>query len=232
MHALLESAIVADVRLERKLRYDCAKLKARGHLWGVSRSRYTSAASEAASSRQSFDKNSPALTTTSEKRYARQDELGRGAQKRQRRMCSLAEGEPYTPIVFQTQGTHTTSADIDSDHHDDVVKIPVPHGTVSSLAYQATPVSVVVSAEGHAELVKKAEDLRETLRQTQNALVEARFRLATLEGNRAHLQMMESRQTRVETQLDLLIRMQNPVATPMYAAQAPSSQHGTGPGMA
>uniref|UniRef100_A0AAV1U975 Uncharacterized protein n=1 Tax=Peronospora matthiolae TaxID=2874970 RepID=A0AAV1U975_9STRA len=82
------------------------------------------------------------------------------------------------------------------------------------------------------KLAKKVEDLRETLGQTQNALGEARSRLATLEGDRARLQMMESRQTRVEAQLDLLIRMQHPVATPMYAAQAPSSQHGTGPGMA
>uniref|UniRef100_A0AAV1TXD0 Uncharacterized protein n=1 Tax=Peronospora matthiolae TaxID=2874970 RepID=A0AAV1TXD0_9STRA len=135
-------------------------------------------------------------------------------------------------MSFQTQGTHATSPDIGSDHDDDVVEVPAPHGTTNSLAYQATPVAVGVSAESHAELVKKVEDLRETLGQTQNALGEARSRLATLEGDRARLQMMESLQTRVEAQLDLLIRMQHPVATPMYAAQAPSSQHGTGPGMA
>uniref|UniRef100_A0AAV1TUM6 Uncharacterized protein n=1 Tax=Peronospora matthiolae TaxID=2874970 RepID=A0AAV1TUM6_9STRA len=80
MHALRESPSVADFCLERKLHYDYANLKARGRLRGVLRSHYASAASAAASSRQSFDKNSPALTTTSEKRDARQDELDRGAQ--------------------------------------------------------------------------------------------------------------------------------------------------------
>uniref|UniRef100_A0AAV1TJD2 Uncharacterized protein n=1 Tax=Peronospora matthiolae TaxID=2874970 RepID=A0AAV1TJD2_9STRA len=154
MHALRESASVADVSLERKLRYDFAKLEAKGRLRRVSRSRYASAASTAAGSRQSFDTNSPALTTTSEKRDAHQDELGRGAQKRQRRMVNLAEGESHT-MSFQTQGTHTTSPNIGSDHDDDVFEVPAPHGNVSSLAHQATPVAIGVLAEIHAELVKK-----------------------------------------------------------------------------
>uniref|UniRef100_A0AAV1V676 Uncharacterized protein n=1 Tax=Peronospora matthiolae TaxID=2874970 RepID=A0AAV1V676_9STRA len=195
MHALRESACVADVRLERKLHYDFAKLKARGRLQGVLRSRYASAASAAASSRQYFVTNSHALTTTSEKRGTRQNELGRGAQKRQRRSEILAGDESHTPMS-QTQGTHATSPDIGSDHDDDVVEVPAPH------------------------------------KPTGNALGEARSRLATLEGDRARLLMMESRQTRVEAQLDLLIRMQHPVATPIYAAQAPSSLHGTGLGLA
>uniref|UniRef100_A0AAV1T770 Uncharacterized protein n=1 Tax=Peronospora matthiolae TaxID=2874970 RepID=A0AAV1T770_9STRA len=135
-------------------------------------------------------------------------------------------------MSFQTRGIHATSPDIGSDHDDDVVQLTAPHEAVSSLAYQATPVAFGVSAESHDELVKKLEDLRETYGQTQNTLGEARSRMATLEGDRARLQMIESRQARVEAQLDLLIRMQHPVATPMYAAQAPSSQHGTGPGMA
>uniref|UniRef100_A0AAV1UHK2 Uncharacterized protein n=1 Tax=Peronospora matthiolae TaxID=2874970 RepID=A0AAV1UHK2_9STRA len=107
-------------------------------------------------------------------------------------------------MSFQTQGTHATSPDL-------------------------APVEVGVSAKSHAELVEKVEDLRETLSQTQNALGDTRSRLASLEGDRARLRMMESRQTRVEAQLDLFIRMQHPKATSMYAAQAPSSQHGTGP---
>uniref|UniRef100_A0AAV1TW54 Uncharacterized protein n=1 Tax=Peronospora matthiolae TaxID=2874970 RepID=A0AAV1TW54_9STRA len=204
MHALHESASVADIRLERKFCYDFARLKAIGRMRGVSRSRYASAASPVASLRQSFDANSPALTTKSEKHDAHQDELG-----------SLAEGESHTPMSFQTQGTHATSPDIDRDHDDGVVEVPAPHGTISSLAYQATPVAVGVSSEIHAELVKKVEDLGETLGQTQNALCEVQSRLETLEGDCARLQMMESRQTRVEAQLDLLIRMQHPVATTM-----------------
>uniref|UniRef100_A0AAV1TSP8 Uncharacterized protein n=1 Tax=Peronospora matthiolae TaxID=2874970 RepID=A0AAV1TSP8_9STRA len=130
MHALRVSASVADVSLERKLRYEFAQLKARGRLRGVSRSHHALAASAAASSRQSFDTNSPALTTTSEKRGSRQDELVRGAQNRQRRMGILAEGETHTPMSFQTQGTHATSLDIGSDHEDDVVEVPAPRGTV------------------------------------------------------------------------------------------------------
>uniref|UniRef100_A0AAV1V2H5 Uncharacterized protein n=1 Tax=Peronospora matthiolae TaxID=2874970 RepID=A0AAV1V2H5_9STRA len=163
MHALRESASVEDVRLERKLRYDFAKLKARGRLQGVLRSRYASAASAAASSRQYFVTNSHALTTTSEKRDTRQHELGRGAQKRQRRSDILDGDESHTPMSFQTQGTHATSPDIGSDHDDEVVEVPAPHKPGSSLAYQATPVAVGVSAESQTELVKRAEDLRETL---------------------------------------------------------------------
>uniref|UniRef100_A0AAV1VC33 Uncharacterized protein n=1 Tax=Peronospora matthiolae TaxID=2874970 RepID=A0AAV1VC33_9STRA len=97
MHALRESASMEDILLEQKTRYDFAKLKARGRLRGVSRSRYASAVSAAASSRQSFDTNSSALAETSEKREVRQDELGRGAQKRQRRMVSVAEENLILP---------------------------------------------------------------------------------------------------------------------------------------
>uniref|UniRef100_A0AAV1TY40 Uncharacterized protein n=1 Tax=Peronospora matthiolae TaxID=2874970 RepID=A0AAV1TY40_9STRA len=122
MHALRESASVADVHLEQKPRYDFAKLKARGRLRGALRSRYASAASAAASSRQSLDTNSPTLTTTSEKRDARQDELGRGAQKRQWRMGSLAGRKSHNPMSFQTQGIHATSPDIGCDHDDNFVE--------------------------------------------------------------------------------------------------------------
>uniref|UniRef100_A0AAV1T5P3 Uncharacterized protein n=1 Tax=Peronospora matthiolae TaxID=2874970 RepID=A0AAV1T5P3_9STRA len=162
MHALRESANVADVLIKRKLRYDFAKLKTRGRLRGVSRSRYASATFAAASLRQYFDTNSPDLTTTSEKRDARQDKLGRGAQKRHRRLGSLAEGKSHTPMSFQTQGSYATSPNISSDRDDDVVEVPAPHGTVSSLACHATPVAVGASAKSHAELVKKVEDLRDT----------------------------------------------------------------------
>uniref|UniRef100_A0AAV1T7S5 Uncharacterized protein n=1 Tax=Peronospora matthiolae TaxID=2874970 RepID=A0AAV1T7S5_9STRA len=204
MHALRESAGVADIRVKRKLRYDFTKLKARGRLWGQPRSRYASAASAATSSRRSFDTISPALTTTNEKRVL---------------------VKTISAVALKNVN------DIVSDYDNDVVGVTAPLGAVSSLAYQATPVAVGVSDKSHDELVKKVEDFREILGQTQNTLGEARSRLATLEGDRARLQMMESRQARVEAQLDLLIRMQHPVATPMYAAQAPSSQHGTGAGM-
>uniref|UniRef100_A0AAV1TD72 Uncharacterized protein n=1 Tax=Peronospora matthiolae TaxID=2874970 RepID=A0AAV1TD72_9STRA len=90
--------------------------------------------------------------------------------KGQRRMGSLAEGEPHAPMSFQTQGTQATSTDIGSDHDDDVVEVPSPHGAVRSLAYPATRVAVGVSAESQVEFIKKVKDLRETLGKTQNAL--------------------------------------------------------------
>uniref|UniRef100_A0AAV1UT88 Uncharacterized protein n=1 Tax=Peronospora matthiolae TaxID=2874970 RepID=A0AAV1UT88_9STRA len=115
----------------------------------------------------------------SEKRDTRQDELGRDAQKRQGRMGSLSVGESHTPMSFQTQETHATSPDIGSEHEDDFFEVLAPHGTVSFLAYQATPVAVGVSAESQAELVKKVENLSGTLGQTHNALGEVRSRLTT-----------------------------------------------------
>uniref|UniRef100_A0AAV1URU1 Uncharacterized protein n=1 Tax=Peronospora matthiolae TaxID=2874970 RepID=A0AAV1URU1_9STRA len=101
MFALRESASVTDVRREQKLRYDYAKIKASGCLWGASGFRCASAASAAASSRQSFDTSSPAFTASSEKLDARQDKLGRGAQKRQWRMDNIAGRESHTPMSFQ-----------------------------------------------------------------------------------------------------------------------------------
>ena len=92
--------------------------------------------------------------------------------------------------------------------------------------------AVDVSAASHADLVKEVNTLRESLDQTQHALGEAQSRLTKLEGNYARLQMMQTRQTRVEVQLDLLIRMQHPLATPMYEVPAPSRQHETDPGTA
>uniref|UniRef100_A0AAV1U2X3 Uncharacterized protein n=1 Tax=Peronospora matthiolae TaxID=2874970 RepID=A0AAV1U2X3_9STRA len=60
--ALRASAHAADVRLERKLRYDYAELKARDQL--RKRTRYASATKVAASAGQSVTNNPPTRTTS------------------------------------------------------------------------------------------------------------------------------------------------------------------------
>ena len=61
--------------------------------------------------------------------------------------------------------------------------------------------------------------LRKTLGQTQRTLNTVQARLLTFETS----------QIRTEVQLDLLIRMQQPVARPTSAPQAPPDQPGTDP---
>ena len=94
-----------------------------------------------------------------------------------------------------------------------------PHGTGDSLARQATPLTVGVLAAAHEALAHKVNSLRETLGQTQN----------TLDAVQACLATFETIQTRVEMKLELLIRMQQPMAKPISAVQAPPDQPETDP---
>ena len=111
MYALRASASVADVRLERKLRYDYAKSKARGLLRATQNPRYapalkhTSAAapSRAASPRQALAMDSSIPTITGGKRQRSQGDPDHDVRRRQRRRGNPAEGESQIPMSSRTQ---------------------------------------------------------------------------------------------------------------------------------
>ena len=118
-----------------------------------------------------------------------------------------------------TPGTLATSPDTGSDPDDVVVLGVAPHGTGGSLAHRAASEEVGKPEDELEKLRHEVSCLRETLGKTQSAL----------DATQARLQAMELGQTRMEAQLDLLIRMQRPMAMPHVAAQAPPSSRGTDP---
>ena len=137
-------------------------------------------------------------------------------------MGSLAEGKSHIHMSSPTLGTLATLPDTDIGHDDDVVSGVSPHGTGGSLAHRAPSVEVGIPKEEHEKVLLELRGLRETLGKTQSVLV----------ATQARVEALESGHTRMEAQLDLLIRMQQPMARPTSAAQAPPSSHGKDPGMA
>uniref|UniRef100_M4BM03 Uncharacterized protein n=1 Tax=Hyaloperonospora arabidopsidis (strain Emoy2) TaxID=559515 RepID=M4BM03_HYAAE len=73
-------------------------------------------------------------------------------------------------MSFHTQGIHVTSSNTDIDLCEDAASEVSPHGTVSSLARQATQEEVDVSAQAHADLVPEVKRLRESFAHVQTAL--------------------------------------------------------------
>uniref|UniRef100_M4C2A6 Uncharacterized protein n=1 Tax=Hyaloperonospora arabidopsidis (strain Emoy2) TaxID=559515 RepID=M4C2A6_HYAAE len=217
MYALRASVSVADVRLERKLRYDYAKLKARGQL--NNRTRYASATTVAASAGQTVTNNPLIDTTSGGKRPRSGDDTGHDVQKHPRRMNSLAEGESHTPMSSPTPGTLATLPDTGISHDDDVVSGVSPHRTGGSLVHRAASVEVGVPKEEHEKVLLELSGLRETLGKTQSVL----------DATQARVQVLESGHTWMEAQLDLPLWIQQAMAMPTSAAQAPPSSRGTDP---
>ena len=76
---------------------------------------------------------------------------------------------------------------------------------------------VVVPKKEHEKLLLEMNYLRETLDKTQSAL----------DSTQACIQALELGFTRMVAQLDTLVRIQQPMARPNVAAQAPPSSLGT-----
>uniref|UniRef100_M4C4B7 Uncharacterized protein n=1 Tax=Hyaloperonospora arabidopsidis (strain Emoy2) TaxID=559515 RepID=M4C4B7_HYAAE len=196
INTLGASADKADVRLERKLRYDFAELRAKGQLRATFCTRYAAAVQMIATPHRASVVDPPAAPITGEKSEGSQVDPDRGAQTHPRHMGSLAGRVFRTPMSSQTQGFPATSSDTGIGHDDDVVAVLSPHGTGGSLAGQSTPAAFGVLAAAHEALVHEVNSLRETLGQTQR----------TLDAVQARLSTFETIQTRMEVQLDLLIR--------------------------
>uniref|UniRef100_M4C5J8 Uncharacterized protein n=1 Tax=Hyaloperonospora arabidopsidis (strain Emoy2) TaxID=559515 RepID=M4C5J8_HYAAE len=190
---------------------------ARGQL--RNRTRYASATTVAASASHTVTNNPPTYTTTGGKRPRPRDDTSHDFQKHPRRMGNLAEGESHTPMSSPTQGTLATLPDIGIGHDDDVVPGVPPHGTGGSLTHRAASLKVGVPKEEHEKVLLELSGLGETLGKTQSAL----------DATQARVQELESGHTRMEVQLDLLVRMQQPMARSTSAAQAPPSSRGTDP---
>ena len=137
-------------------------------------------------------------------------------------MGSLAEGESRTPTSFPTQGTLATLPDTGIGHDDDVVSVVARHETDDSHAHRKASGVAGVPVADYEKSVLEVKGLQETLGKIQ----------CMLDAMTSRLQAMERAQTRSETQLDLLVRLQQSGAQPSSSAQAPPSSHGKDPGMA
>ena len=88
---------------------------------------------------------------------------------------------------------------------------------------------VGVPREEHEKVLFDLDDLLETFSKTQSAIDATQARVQALELIQGRVQALEMGQARIKDQLDLLIRMQLPMAMPHVAAQAPPSSRGTEP---
>uniref|UniRef100_M4C6Q3 Uncharacterized protein n=1 Tax=Hyaloperonospora arabidopsidis (strain Emoy2) TaxID=559515 RepID=M4C6Q3_HYAAE len=146
VNARRASASKADVRLERKLRYKFARLKAKGQLRSLYRNQYakpvagqttTVSTVQTVSGHSVLTSEPYTLTPIGGKRVGVQADPQRAAQNVNGVTGNLVEGVPQTPMSSQTQGIHATSPGTGIDLYDDVYLEASPRGTASSLARRA-----------------------------------------------------------------------------------------------
>ena len=140
MVALIAIAYNEDVRLERKLSYDFAKLKAKVQLRVRLRSHYAPAVPIAPSSYWALAEDPSASPITGEKRKGLEVDPDHSTQKHLRHLNNFAEGVSRTPLSSQTQASPHTSPDTGIGHTDEEVAETSPHRTVCFHTRQAKPV--------------------------------------------------------------------------------------------
>ena len=147
MNSLRASASKAHVRLECKFRYEFAKLKAKGQLRSLYRTRYAKVVAGQTSTVSTVQTVAGHSVLVSERisphllvRSALGCKLTRSAtlKTRQWRTDNLAEVAPQTHMSSQNQGIHATSPDTIIDFFDDAASEAPQHGTLSSRARRET----------------------------------------------------------------------------------------------
>ena len=155
-------------------------------------------------------------TSTSGKHRLTQVDPELGAQKRQRRTGNLAGEVPQTSKSFPKVDTQATSPDTGIGPYDDVALEASPRETGDSLARQVTQGGGQISTGAIDALKHEVQLLRESVARIECSFEVVQNRLMTL----------ERLQPRIEGQLDILVRMQQPVVRSPFLAQAPSSLRG------
>ena len=158
------------------------------------------------------------------KRPGSQSDPAHGAQKRQRRTGNLAEGESQILMSSQTRDNPATSPDIGTGPNDDVVEGSSPRGTFGSPAHRATWAEAGRLTASYHGLSQTVDDLSQEVQQ----LCDRVDQIGSPSSVENRLRTLENGFSRLEGQLDILMRMQQYVARPP-SAQAPPSLLGKDP---
>ena len=135
--------------------------------------------------------------------------------------------------------SQATSPDTGIGPYDDVALEASPRETGDSLARQVMQVGGEISPEAFDALKHEVQLLRESslstgafdaLKHEVQLLRESVARIgSSFEVVQNRLMTLERLQPRIEGQLDILVRMQQPVVRSPFLAQAPSSPRGKDP---